>query len=45
MTHLPYIIPAYTLAIGLPVIFAVNAWMRLRAARVRLAAIDPRQGR
>ncbi len=45
MTHLPFIVPAYTLAIGLPVIFAINAWMRLRAARTRLAAIDPRQTR
>ena len=33
MTHLGFIIPAYTLAVGLPLIFAVNAWMRLRDAQ------------
>ena len=45
MTHLGFIVPAYALAVGLPLIFAINAWLRLRAARTRLAAIDPRQGR
>lgn len=42
MTHLPYIIPAYALGILIPAGFAVAAWVRLRAARRRLAALDPR---
>jgi hypothetical protein len=42
MTHLPFIVAAYTLGIGVPALFAIAAWQRLRLARRRLAAIDPR---
>ena len=42
MTHLPFIAAAYALGIGVPLGFAVDAWTRLRQARRRLAAIDPR---
>jgi cytochrome c biogenesis protein CcdA len=42
MTHLPFIVAAYTLGIGAPLIFAISAWNRLRLAKRRLAVIDPR---
>lgn len=42
MTHLPYIVAAYGLGVGVPVWFGVLSWRRLRLARLRLAAIDPR---
>ena len=42
MTHLPFIIPAYALGIGVPLLLAITAWHRLRLAQRRLAAIDPR---
>ncbi len=42
MTHLPFIAASYTLGIGIPVLFGVASWRRLRLARQRLAAIDPR---
>jgi heme exporter protein D len=45
MTHLPFIIAAYVIAIGLPIIFSVDALLRVRAARRRLDAIDPRRSR
>ncbi|MBN9562110.1 MAG: hypothetical protein J0H14_15490 [Alphaproteobacteria bacterium] len=45
MTHLPFIAASYALGIAIPVGFAVAAWTRMSAARRRLAAIDPRQGR
>jgi hypothetical protein len=44
MTHLPFIVAAYVLAIGVPVFFSVGAGLRLRSAKRRLAAIDPRAG-
>lgn len=44
MTHLPYVAAAYTLGVAIPVALAVSAWQRLRLARRRLAAIDPREG-
>ncbi len=45
MTHLPYIAAAYTLGIGIPVVFAILSRQRLAATRRRLAAIDPRASR
>ena len=42
MTHLPYIAAAYTLGIGIPLAFGILSWLRLSAAKRRLAAIDPR---
>ncbi|MDR3532474.1 MAG: hypothetical protein P4L90_18215 [Rhodopila sp.] len=45
MTHLPYIVAAYVIAVGLPVIFAAEAFFRVRSARLRLEAIDMRRDR
>jgi cytochrome c biogenesis protein CcdA len=42
MTHLPFVAAAYALGIVVPMLFAISAWQRLRLARRRLAAIDPR---
>ncbi len=42
MTHLPYIVAAYALGIGIPAVFAVLSRQRLATARQRLAALDPR---
>ena len=42
MTHLTYIMAAYGLAVVIAVAYAVNAWTRMRRARARLAAVDPR---
>ncbi len=42
MTHLPYIIPSYTLAVLVLLGFGGAAWMRMERARRRLAAIDRR---
>jgi hypothetical protein len=42
MTHLPYIVAAYTLGMLFPGTFAVAAFLRMRTAQRRLAAIDPR---
>jgi hypothetical protein len=42
MTHLPFIAAAYALGILVPASFAVSAFLRVGAARRRLAAIDPR---
>lgn len=42
MTHLPFIAGSYALGILLPAGFALSAYLRLGAARRRLAAIDPR---
>jgi hypothetical protein len=43
MNHLPFIAGAYAIGILLPIAFAIDAALRVRAARRRLAAIDPRQ--
>ncbi|MBB2167366.1 heme exporter protein CcmD [Gluconacetobacter aggeris] len=40
MTHLPYIVTAYGLTIGLAVILGGGAALRLRRARARLAALE-----
>ncbi len=42
MTHLPFIAAAYALGTLVPALFGLSAWQRLRLARRRLAAIDPR---
>ena len=42
MTHLPFILGSYGLAVLMAGGFGVGAWARLRNARRRLAAIDPR---
>jgi hypothetical protein len=45
MTHLPYIIAAYALGVLVPVWFGLAAFLRMRAATRRLAAVDPRVNR
>lgn len=45
MTYLPYIIPSYALGILVPGGFGVAAFLRMRRAARRLAAIDPRRAR
>jgi hypothetical protein len=45
MTHLPYIVAAYALGVLIPATFAVSAYLRVRTAQRRLAAIDPRVNR
>jgi hypothetical protein len=45
VTHLPYIIAAYAIAVGLPLFFSIEALSRVRTARRRLEAIDPRRER
>ncbi len=42
MTHLPYIAGSYALGLLVPAGFAISAWIRVRAAARRLAAIAPR---
>jgi hypothetical protein len=42
VTHLPYVAASYALGVLVPVGFALAAYLRLGAARRRLAAIDPR---
>ncbi len=43
MTHLPYIVATYLLGVAIPGAFAVAAFMRMLAARQRLAVVDPRR--
>ncbi len=45
MTHLPFIVASYVIAIGLPLGYAASAGRRLRLARRRLMALDPRAAR
>ena len=45
MTHLPYIVAAYALGVLIPGTYAVAAFLRMRTAQRRLAAIDPRVNR
>jgi cytochrome oxidase assembly protein ShyY1 len=45
MDHLTYIMAAYALAVLIGAGYAINAWSRMRRARLRLAAIDPREAR
>jgi hypothetical protein len=42
MTHLGFIVAAYALSVGVPLLLALSATRRLALARRRLAAIDPR---
>jgi HAMP domain-containing protein len=45
MTHLPFIVATYALAVLVLGGFGVGAWFRVNAAQRRLAAIDPRRER
>ena len=45
MTHLPYIVAAYIVAVGLPLLLSVEVFFRTRSARRRLQAIDTRRDR
>ena len=45
MTHLPYVLAAYAIAIGVPLFFSIEVLFRTRSARRRLAAIDTRRER
>jgi hypothetical protein len=45
MTHLPYIVAAYVIAVGVPLALSVEGFFRTRSARRRLAAIDTRRDR
>jgi len=44
MTHLPFVAASYVLGIGVPLVLGVMAMLRLRQARRRLMAVDPRLG-
>jgi hypothetical protein len=43
MTHLPYIVAAYLLGVVIPGTFSLSAFLRMRAAQRRLAAMDTRR--
>ncbi len=43
MTHLPFIAASYALGVLLPGAYAVAAFLRMRAASRRLAAVDTRR--
>jgi heme exporter protein D len=45
MTHLPFVAAAYALGAALPILLTIEALLRLRTARRRLDAIDPRRNR
>jgi len=45
VTHLPFIAASYGLGVLIPIGFALAAVLRMRSARRRLAAIDPRVNR
>jgi hypothetical protein len=45
MTHLPYIVAAYALGVLIPGTYTVAAYLRMRTAQRRLAAIGPRVNR
>lgn len=45
MSHLPFIVASYALTALVLGGFGIGAWVRVRAARRRLAAIDPRRER
>lgn len=45
MTHLPYILAAYIIAVGVPLYFSIEVLFRSRSARRKLAAIDTRRER
>ena len=43
MTHLPYIAASYALGLLVPASYAVAAFLRMRTAKRRLAAIGTRR--
>jgi hypothetical protein len=45
MTHLPYVVAAYSLGVLVPGWFGLAGFLRMRAATRRLAAVDRRSGR
>ncbi len=45
MTHLPYILAAYAIAVAVPLYFSLAALLRVGSAHRRLAAIDTRRER
>lgn len=45
MTHLPYVVASYVLGVLIPGSFAISAFLRMRTARRRLAALDHRRSR
>jgi hypothetical protein len=45
VTHLPFILAAYVIAIGVPLYMSVEVLLRTRSAERRLEAIDPRRER
>jgi heme exporter protein D len=45
VTHLPYIVAAYVIAVGMPLVLSVEVLFRVRTARRRLAAIGTRRDR
>ncbi len=45
MTHLPYILAAYAIAIATPLVLSVQVLFRVRTARGRLQVIDKRRDR
>ena len=45
MTHLPFVAASYALGLLVPAGYALAAFLRMGAARRRLAAIDPRLSR
>jgi hypothetical protein len=45
VTHLPYIVAAYVIAVAMPLILSAGALMRVRTATRRLQAIDTRRDR
>jgi hypothetical protein len=45
MTHLPFVVASYALAVLVLGGFGSSAWLRLASARRRLAVIDTRRAR
>jgi hypothetical protein len=45
LTHLPYIVAAYVIAVAVPLALSVEALFRVRSARRRLQVIDVRRER
>lgn len=41
-SHTAFIAAAYILAVGVPLLFSLTGVARVRAARRKLAAVDPR---
>ncbi len=40
MTHLPFIVAAYGVALGLPALLGAATWLRLRRVRRALAVLE-----